>query len=583
MHKRFPVRIHTATANCFGHNYEIDMLTHPSAERPPEVPEPPHNIPEAPRRGRLFSVAAAVLAVAALAGCTIANHGKEPASAGFAGSSSSTSVAPHAAEDPFLIQTGDSLIALHQNSDGGWKFQSQIQSPHFQTDRDVGAASVGMGFLALADRYPQDSKWLNAAKSTASWLMAVENKDSNGNISWPDYVDGGDRASSRFTSFDDGALGVGDFFWRLYKKTGDEQYKATALGSVNWTLAQAENVGSADQPVYRWVWDTSTRGNPADGSDNAPSYQMGMGEGVVGIVSTLATYYQRTQHSDPAFAAKCKQYAEGGVRFIQSTQRTLGENGGDSRALPETGIPGQDGDTNMNSGYLSGAAGAAYMYLNLYKVFGDKTYLDNANATLSWLQDTQNGPMVNDGSDEVSWDVALDPQGSDSLEQSTGIEEGGAGTGEVFVQAASITGNKVYLTVARKAGNWLLAVASKDSNGGYSWRQDMNPGSKYSHPNLNNGAAGIGTFLYDLYRATGDKQYLKGAQGARTWLIATAAHDGRNLYWNDVDVGDNPNEGTPFRNDPSWHWGDAGIIAFLARLSGGSLDVPGEQDALTGH
>jgi hypothetical protein len=32
--------------------------------------------------------------------------------------------------------------------DGGWAWRSSIQAPHYQTDRDVGAASVGEGLLA---------------------------------------------------------------------------------------------------------------------------------------------------------------------------------------------------------------------------------------------------------------------------------------------------------------------------------------------------------------------------------------------------------------------------------------------------
>src|SRR5438105_4724230 len=45
----------------------------------------------------------------------------------------------------FLEQAGTSLIDLHQVDGEGWRFKSEIQAPHYQTDRDVGAASVGMG------------------------------------------------------------------------------------------------------------------------------------------------------------------------------------------------------------------------------------------------------------------------------------------------------------------------------------------------------------------------------------------------------------------------------------------------------
>jgi rhamnogalacturonyl hydrolase YesR len=211
----------------------------------------------------------------------------------------------------------------------------------------------------------------------------------------------------------------------------------------------------------------------------------------------------------------------------------------------------------------------------LYKVFGDKTYLDEANKIFGWLQDTTNGPMVTFGADQVAWHLALDPQGGDNLTLATGIEEGAAGIGWVYLQAYNVTGDKAYLVMAQKAGNWLLQVANKDSSGNYSWPEDIKPNSPYIRSNLDNGAAGIGYFLYDLYGATRDERYLAGAKGARRWLGSVVIRDGKIVYWKDNGDGDK------VFDDPSWHWGDAGYIAFFARLAGGSLDIPGEEPALT--
>lgn len=495
----------------------------------------------------------------------------------------SDTVTPHSqkaetasqAVDPFLAQTGDSLVNLHQSLDGGWAFQSQIQSPHFQTDRDVGAASVGMGFLVLADRYPSNPQWLQAAEQTAQWLSAAESKGTLESGSWPDYVDGNDRSDSTYTSFDDGALGIGDFYWRLYEKTGNTAYRDSAVESVRWTLAEAENVGTTADPAYRWVWDVNTRVNPTNG-DNPPVYYMGMGEGTVGIINTLTTYYQRTKNSDPVIAAECKQYIDGGLRYIQQVQTTLGQNGGDSQVIPETGVVGQDGDTAMNAGYLSGAAGEAFMYLNLYKTFGDKSYLTSAQNVFNWLQNTKNGPMVTFSDGSIAWHIAVDPDGSGDPADSqlaTGFEEGSAGIGWTYLQAYKVTNDTQYLTMSEKAANWLVAIANKN-NGSYSWPEDESPTSPYVRPNLDNGAAGIGMFLYDEYLVSKNQSYLTAAKGAKQSLVSSAVHDGNNIYWKDND------EGSPFSNDPSWHWGDAGIIEFLSRLSGGSDDIPGEQSGL---
>jgi len=458
-----------------------------------------------------------------------------------------------------LRLAGESLLALGEPSHGGLRFRSEIQAPHYQTDRDVGAASVGMGFLVLADAYPDDTRFMEAAEKAATWLLAVSEVDKRGRC-WPDYADDAGASESRYTSFDDGAPGIADFLWRVGDKTNGQHYKDAALQAMRWTFAQAENKDGA----LRWQWDA----NDADSG-----YQMGMGEGVVGLVHTFASFYERTRQSDPAFAAQCKQTIDGALRFIDRARASLGDNEGDSRALPETGVIGQDGDTAMNSGYLSGAAGAAFMYLKLHQTFGTQAYLDKATELLDWLDDTSEGPKVDMGDKGAAWKLMLDPQGGDNTAYATGMEEGNAGIGWTYLQAYHVTQKAAYLTTAKQAADWLVATAIH-SKGGLSWREHEHPAAKQIHPNLNNGAAGIGMFLMDMYQTTKDDTYLQAAQGAETWLLATAVTDYKHAHWKDVD------DDTSFANDPSWHWGTAGIAAFLARMHGGNVDIPGQQPAL---
>jgi len=480
--------------------------------------------------------------------------------------------------DQFAQQVGESLVASHQDSNGGWRFPSEIQSPHFQTDRDVGAASVLMGFLALDSQYSKDSRWLNAAKQTATWLEAVSKQDAAGGRYWPDYADKGKVSESYYTSFDDGTIGVADAFWRLYERTGDAHYKTIAQQGVEWTMAHAENVGlSGGDAVYRWKYDVGPAGDAQD-------YEMGMGEGQVGIVDALTTFYTRTKDTDPAFAAKCKNYIAGGLRYINAVQAALGGNDGDSRALPEVGVIGQDGDTLMNTGYLSGAAGLNYMYLHLYQALGGAQYLQQAEKTLSWL----NATKTDFGHGTAAWKIATDPQ-DDNTEDTvtynhyaTGVEEGNAGIGWSMLQGYNLLRQKNdpnaggYLTAAKQAADWLLKTATNDKNGGLSWPEYQNPASPLTHANLDNGAAGISVFLMDVYRSTGDKRYLEGAQAGQEWLVATATNKDGKVYWKDSD------EGSSYANDPSWHWGESGAAASFIRLAGGELDMPGEQPGLVG-
>lgn len=463
-----------------------------------------------------------------------------------------------------LRDLGQSLIAMHEESMGGWRFRSAIQAPHYQADRDVGAAGVGMGFLVLADQYPEESEWKQAAQQTAGWLLETAQKDAQGRLYWADYVDGSDRSDSAYTSFDDGTLGISDFLWQLYERTSDETYRQAAQSSLAWTLAQAENVGSANQPVYRWLWDKS---------DESSGYHMGMGMGVVGIVHTLAEYYQRLKDTNPALAADCRQHIDGAVRYVQNAQKALGGNDGDARALPETGVIGEDGDTNMNAGYLSGSAGAAFMYLKLYRVFGDPAYLQQAEQTLGWLSDEQAGPLVRPEADKVAWKLAIDPQGGNNEQLATGFEEGAAGIGWVYLQAYKVTGNQQYLATAQQAANWLASVAEHTSNG-LTWHEYETPRNPITHTNLNNGAAGIGMFFQDLAEVTGNQQYQDLVTQTRSKIESTALRDGKVIYWDDNDGEDD------YSRDPSWHWGTAGIVAFLARTEGSKFNMPGMQSGL---
>jgi rhamnogalacturonyl hydrolase YesR len=511
---------------------------------------------------RLFLYGVAGSAALAAAGCS--RGGGSPQEPNPTGAPSSPEQ-DH--QEEFLLQAGESLINLHEESHGGWRFRSEIQAPHYQTDRDVGAASVGMGFLAMAEKYPDDPKWINAAKHTASWLLAVSSQDGHGGLYWHDYIDDDSTSPDIYTSFDDGAIGIGDFFWQLYEKTGESSYHDIALGALRWTFSQAEDDG---QGGFRWRWNVG---------DNSSPYYMGMGEGVVGLVHSFATFYDRFKKENQLeLAGTCKRYIDGTVSYIQSVQGAVGRELGANApitTIPETGVIGHDGDTNRNSGYLSGAAGEAMMYLKLHQAFGGGQYLAKAGEALGWLSDTNEGPMVDFGDGTVAWRLALDPEGRNDNHYATGIEEGSAGIGWTYLQAYGQTGEKSYLKIAQEAADWLLKVAVRDERGGLSWYEDMHPKNPLIHANLNNGAAGIGLFFQDLYLATGNSRYQLAAQGALNWIMNSSEPNGKNIGWSDNGGND------PYSNDPSWHWGIAGIIEFVQRVVGGKMDIPGEQPALT--
>ena len=52
-----------------------------------------------------------------------------------------------------------------------------------------------------------------------------------------------------------------------------------------------------------------------------------------------------------------------------------------------------------------------------------------------------------------------------------------------------------------------------------------------------------------------------------------ARTDGEGVYWSEY----RSRSKWHLAREPSWHWGTAGIVAFLARMRGFGLDMPGEQ------
>ena len=78
---------------------------------------------------------------------------------------------------------------------GGWAWRSAIQAPHYQTDRDVGAASVGEGLLA-AYAVTRDARYLRAAEAAGDFLLGVAEPDAGG-LRWPDWADPDGRVRPR--------------------------------------------------------------------------------------------------------------------------------------------------------------------------------------------------------------------------------------------------------------------------------------------------------------------------------------------------------------------------------------------------
>src|SRR4051812_18412496 len=317
----------------------------------------------------------------------------------------------------------DSLVARHRKMpEGGWAWRSSVQAPHYQTDRDVGAASVGEGLLA-AYAVTHDARYRRAAASAGDYLLGVA-EPAAGGLRWPDWADpGGERSATHYTSFDDGAAGISDYLWTLYRVTGKQRFRAGALAGMRWLVAQAQGA-SCPAPSCWWRW------------TDDPSWRVGyngVGMGQAGIVLALDAFADRT--GDPAFRA----YARAGAASL--------------RQLTARGIhplPRGSEDATADTGFLSGSAGAAYMFIERYARDRDPIDL----ATARGLLRSVNGQAVADPSGGLYWPV---DRGSAAMPAGFGL--GAARSPWGHLRALGATRGLPYPPVARRASPWLPAGA----------------------------------------------------------------------------------------------------------------------------
>src|SRR5262249_54423377 len=155
-----------------------------------------------------------------------------------------------------------------------------------------------------------------------------------------------------------------------------------------------------------------------------------------------------------------------------------------------------------------------------------------------------------------------DPREGDDRQRATGIEEGAAGIGWVALQAYKLKRERRYLQMALGAADWLFDNTLDERGGNRRVQGGHRPPL---HTRLANGAPGIAWFLHDVGRETGNRDYEASARDARRWLRGVARTDTRGIYWAEHRDG---RGAWHLRHEPSWHWGTAGIVAFLARLRG---------------
>jgi hypothetical protein len=475
----------------------------------------------------------------------------------------------------FAREIATSIAKTSIKTPDGLTVESIIQNLHRQTDRDVGVAGVAMLFVELAEEDPTNPLWLETAELFASWLTSVSHQDdTTGGIYWHDYVDPGANGESPdiYTSFDDGPLGIGDFFYRLGKVSGKQEYIDISRKTLLWHMGQAQKLTNpiTGETMYIWQWDKA---------ETSRDWEMGMAEGLLGILSAYADYYIRF----PDQAEDIKKYIDGGFAFLQYAQANLATELGDStyqKAVPQTGYISNNatGDTTMNSGWSWGSDGDIYVGSKLHKIFGEDKYRQHVANAVIWITNNNPGygPLIRVKSNEITDVLERDPEGGDDTEYPTGFEEGNAGAIWALIQAYDEFGEASYLQLAEQFGNWLLDPSvAITRDGGICWREAMNSKqNKAIHVNLNNGGAGIQQALFDLFLRTKNPIYLAGSMASMAYIHANKITVNGQITWHDTDSGND------ITGEKSWHFGSVGIASSVLRLAGGMDDVPGEAFAL---
>ncbi len=167
----------------------------------------------------------------------------------------------------------------------------------------------------------------------------------------------------------------------------------------------------------------------------------------------------------------------------------------------------EGGNLQTHPGLYSGLSGIAWLYLELYRLTGETKYLDRARSVVETLLDQGLFRF-----DALLWD------------NSTDIVSGAAGTGLLFLRAASVLKNPRCAMMAERAGDFLIRE-SIETPAGLKWK--INAGIDTVYPNFAYGTSGVGYFLLRLFEATKRTKYLSAALAAAQELEFEADENSR--------------------------------------------------------
>lgn len=360
-----------------------------------------------------------------------------------------------------------------------WKFYTCHEALFYRRDVTCGAAGVGT-FLLLLYEQTGNSTYLDYAKGAAQWVIS-QAVPSHGGYLWlspDDDVPSGWRLSCD-------VAGIGEFFLKMYRITGNSTYLDYAKGAAQWMMAMAEyEYGGCFIPY-----------NPPGKTGSQASHGIGPGRESY-TMSLLLHLYQETANTTYL------PYIKGMAQWLTAGLYCKAENGGYKWLW---GYP-------YESVYavVTAARVVRYFY-ETYQVLGNETYLHYANGGVQWIL----SQAVVDN-DKVKWPSR---QGASDYLVIVGdkLLHGIAVVSDILLMGYSVTGNTTYLEYAKKHTNWILSQAVSEGDG-------------YRFDNAYRNAI-IYRSLCDMFNVVKNVTYSQYADGTLIWITNNATTTNGEYKW----------------------------------------------------
>ncbi len=254
-----------------------------------------------------------------------------------------------------------------------------------------GAAGTGL-FLIYAFHETGDRAWLDLAARAGTRLVEL-GRPENGGLKWamdPDFP-------RLMPNFSHGTAGIAYFLAELYKETKKRELLDASLAGARYLLSIANTEGDSCLVFH-------------DEPDNKGLYYLGWCHGPVGTARLFFVLAGVT--GDKSWLDWVRRSANGLLRS----------------GIPEQETPG----FWNNAGICCGLAGVGEFFLDLYREWGDVSYLDFSKRVAARLLAKA---TVDDG--RMSWLQAEHRTRPDYLFAQTGYMQGAAGIGTFLLRLAA--------------------------------------------------------------------------------------------------------------------------------------------------